>query len=257
MKTKTNIILLIAAFMLIVTACDKSILPVRGNGDVATETREMYEFDNVANAGQFDVYIIQSDEYNVTIEAESNLIGRIRTRMSGNTLEIDSRDNLKPSRPMKLYIRTPDVRGVSLSGSGIIDLGDVVTDNLDVRLSGSGEIRGSVEAEDVYLSISGSGASNLELYCNTIEANISGSGDMYFNGTGNIAQFNISGSGAVRAYDFELQECTSKISGSGDMYLNVASLLNVIISGSGSIYYIGHPSINTDISGSGNLINKN
>lgn len=257
MKTKTNFLILFAAFLLIVSSCNKSILPVKGNGDVTTETREMSEFSKVANSGQFDVYIIQSDEYNVRIEAESNLIGRIRTRMNGSTLEIDTRDNLKPSRPMKLYIRTPDVNGVSLSGSGIIDLGNITTDNLSVSLSGSGEIMGSVEADDVYLSISGSGTSNLEMYCNTIETYISGSGDMYFNGTGNVARFNISGSGAVKAYNFELQECTTKISGSGDMYLNVSSLLNVIISGSGSVYYIGHPSINTDISGSGNLISQN
>ena len=257
MKTRSTNILLFAAFLLIVSACNKSIIPVKGNGDVTTETREMSEFSKVANAGEFDVYIIQSDDYSVSIEAESNLIGRIRTRMNGSTLEIDTKDNLKPSRPMKLYIRTPDVNGVSLSGSGIIDLGDITTDDLSVSLSGSGEIMGSVQADKVYLSISGSGISNLDIYCNTIETYISGSGDMYFNGTGNKAQFNISGSGAVKAYNFELQECTSKISGSGDMYVNVASLLNVIISGSGSVYYIGYPTINTNISGSGNLISQN
>ena len=248
---------MISAFLLINTSCNKSVLPVKGNGDVETETREMSEFTRVANEGQFDVYIIQSDEYNVTIEAESNLVGRIRTRMNGNTLEIDTRDNLKPTKPMKLYIRTPDVHGVSLSGSGIIDLGQIVTTSLDVRLSGSGEIRGEVEAEDVYLSISGSGASNLVLHSNTLETSISGSGDMYFEGAGNSASFNISGSGSISAYNYELQDCTARISGSGDMFVNVSDNLNVTISGSGSVYYIGHPAINTNISGSGNVISKN
>ena len=257
MKTKTSIILLLTALLLINTGCDKAILPIRGNGVVTTETRDMSSFNRVDNEGAFDVYIIQDSVFDVTIEAESNLIGRIRTLMNGNTLEIDTKDNLKPSRPMKLIIRTPDVNGISLSGSGIIDLGVIVTDNLDVSLSGSGEIRGDIDAVNVSLSISGSGTSNLNLYCNDLETYISGSGDLYFNGIGNTALFNISGSGTVKAYNFELKECEAKISGSGDMYVNVSDQLNVNISGSGSVFYIGHPSINTNISGSGNVISKN
>lgn len=257
MKTRTTFILMISAFLLIATSCDKSVFPVRGNGDVATETREMYDFDRVANEGQFDVYIIQDDESSVVIEAESNLIGKIRTRMNGSTLEIDSKDNLKPSRPMKLYIHTPDVNGVSLSGSGIIDLGTIITDDLSVSLSGSGEIRGDVEADNVGLNISGSGSANIDLQCNYLETYISGSGEMYFNGSGNIAKFYISGSGSIKGYNFPVNECYTEISGSGNLYVNVAEQLDVKISGSGSIYYIGNPAINTNISGSGDLINKN
>lgn len=242
---------------MIFTGCDKSLFPIKGNGDVTSETRSTSTFDRVANEGQFDVYIIQDDETSITIEAESNLIDRIRTRMNGNTLEIDSRDNLKPTRPMKLYIHTPDVRGVALSGSGIIDLGTISTDELSVSLSGSGEIRGEVEANNVGINISGSGSSNIQLQCNFLETFVSGSGDMYFTGNGNLARFNINGSGSVRAFNFPVKECYTKISGSGDMYVNVAELLDVDISGSGSVHYIGYPVINTHISGSGKLINRN
>lgn len=257
MKTRTTFILLISSFLFIATSCDKSVFPVRGNGDVTSETREMYDFDRVENEGQFDVYIIQDDESKVYIEAESNLIGRIRTRMNGSTLEIDSKDNLKPSRPMKLYIHTPDVHGVSLSGSGIIDLGTIITDDLSVSLSGSGQIRGDVRADNVGLSISGSGRANIDLQCYYLETHISGSGEMYFTGSGDVARYYISGSGSISAYNFLVNECYSDISGSGNMYVNVAEQLDVKISGSGSIYYIGYPSINTNISGSGNLISKN
>lgn len=257
MKTRVNFILLITALMILTASCDKSIFPVRGNGDVVTETRDVYDFKRVDNEGQFDVYIIQDEESSVRIEAESNLIGRIRTRVNGSTLEIDSKDNLKPSRPMKLYIHTPDVNGVSLSGSGIIDLGSITTDDLSVKLSGSGEIRGDIEAVNVNMGISGSGSANIDLVCDYLETSVSGSGEMYFNGSGNIAEFDISGSGSIQGYNFPVNECYTKISGSGNMYLNVEERLDVKISGSGSIYYIGNPAINTNISGSGNLINRN
>jgi len=237
--------------------CHKSGFRIKGNGDVTTETRSMPEFNIVVNEGSFEVYIIQDSISEVKIEAESNLISSIRTNVNGTTLLIDTRDNLKNTKPMKLYIRTPDVNGVKLSGSGIIDLGDVYTDNLNVELSGSGDIRGSVNAGQVSISINGSGSADVSVHCSTIESNISGSGDMYFAGNATTAHFNISGSGTVKAYNLELINCYTNISGSGNMYVNVSDLLDVKISGSGSVYYIGNPQITTNITGSGNVISAN
>ena len=257
MKTRIYVIAIMAAMVLMAASCDRSVLPIRGNGDVTTEQRSISEFDRVANEGAFDVYIIQDEEYSVTVEAESNLIGSIRTRMNGSTLEIDTRDNLKPSQPMKLVIRTPHVNGIRLSGSGLIDLGHIVTTSCDIRLSGSGLIRGDIEAEEVSLDISGSGTSEIGLISHHLETHISGSGEMHFIGEVHTASFNISGSGTIKAYDLPLIECIAKISGSGDIYINVAELLDVTISGSGSVYYFGYPEIHSNISGSGRLVSMN
>ena len=257
MKTRIYLIAMFALMMIAGISCDRSVLPIRGNGDVTTEQRSVSEFDGIANEGSFDVYIIQDEEYSVSIEAESNLIGRIRTRVNGGTLEIDTRDNLKPSQPMKLVIRTPHINGIRLSGSGLIDFGHIVTASCDIRLSGSGMILGNIEAENISLDISGSGKSEIGLFSQYIEANISGSGKIYFIGEVNSAKFNISGSGTIKAYDLPMHECHARISGSGDMYVNVADMLDVTISGSGSVYYIGYPEIHTNISGSGRLISMN
>jgi len=257
MKARTTILLLFAATLMITSACTKSGIRIKGNGNVATETRSLSSFNIMVNEGAFDVYIIQDSVSEVIIEAESNLISHIDTEVSGTTLTIDTRDNLKNTKPMKLYIHTPDVNGVTLSGSGLIDLGSVVSDNIEVKLSGSGEIRGHVNAGFVEVGINGSGSANVSVECNQIETSISGSGDMYFDGHATTAHFNISGSGSVKAYNLELTNCYTNISGSGDMYVNVSDILDVKISGSGSVYYIGTPQITTNISGSGNVINAN
>jgi hypothetical protein len=257
MKTNTTIIAIITAFLLIYTGCAKSIIKIEGNRSVITETRDMPSFSRIANEGAFEVYVIQDTIYEVKIEAESNLIPHIRTLIKGSTLEIDTDGNLKPNYPMKLYIRTPDVYGVALSGSGIIDVGEVVTTDLDLALSGSGDITGDVEGDQVTVTISGSGSANMTVECSTIETNISGSGEMYFIGSAHTAYFNISGSGSIKAYNLFLNDCYANISGSGNMFVNVADYLDITISGSGSIYYVGTPAINTKISGSGQVINAN
>lgn len=257
MKTKSTIIIALATLMVTITGCEKSIIPIKGNGNVTTETRSMSSFNRIDNEGSFDVYIIQDSIFEVTIEAESNLISHINTDINGSILEIDTRDNLKTNHPIKVYVRTPNIHGVALSGSGLVDMGEIYTTNLDVGLSGSGSMRGSIAATEVLVEIGGSGSVNLGLICNSITTYIGGSGDVFLNGSSNTSNYNISGSGAVKAYNFEVKNCYTKISGSGDMYINVADQLGVNISGSGSIHYIGYPSIDKSITGSGNLINEN
>lgn len=257
MKTRTSILFLFAASLLIMASCGKSAVRINGNGNVASETRALASFNIVENEGSFDVYIIQDSVSEVTIEAESNLIGYIRTEVQGSTLNIYTKENLKTHHPIKLYIKTPNVNSVRLSGSGLIDLGTITTDNMEVVLSGSGDIRGTVFADYLELGINGSGSANMSLNCIDVQTSISGSGDMYFSGEAETAHFNISGSGSIKAYELALQNCYADISGSGDMYVSASELLDIKISGSGSIYYIGNPEIETNISGSGSVINGN
>lgn len=257
MKTRTSILFLFAASLLIMASCGKSAFRIKGDGNVASETRALAVFNKVENEGAFDVYIIQDSISEVIIEAESNLIGYIRTEVQGNTLSIYTKENLKTHYPIKLYIRTPDVNSVRLSGSGLINLGTINTDNLEVVLSGSGDITGTVFADYTEVGINGSGTANMSLNAAEVQTSISGSGDMYFSGEAVTAHFGISGSGSIRAYNLVLQNCYADISGSGDMFVNVSELLDVKISGSGSVHYIGYPEIHTNISGSGSVISAN
>jgi hypothetical protein len=208
----------------------------------------------VTNEGEFDVYIIQDSVSEVTIEAESNLIPAIRTEMHGSAMEIDTRDHLKPHYPMKLYIHTPEVNEVTLSGSGLIHGENIFTNTLDLNLSGSGDILFGAEADIIDCDISGSGTTELGLTADQIKASISGSGEMEFYGDADSGEFEITGSGAIHAYDLLLQECYATINGSGNIYVNVEDYLDVTITGSGNVYYSGNPIIDSHITGSGSVI---
>lgn len=254
MKTrKATLVLLLLLTGLTFTGCYDHWPRVEGNNDVVTETREAGSFHRVFNEGEFEVYIIQDSSNEVMIEAESNLIPLIRTRIVGSALIIDTRDNLRNNYPMKVYVHTIDLDEVKLSGSGLMRAENIVTGDLDINISGSGDIYFSGTAGKVNSTISGSGSMNLDLNCDEFNADISGSGEMEVSGAANKGDFHISGSGSIHAYEFTLQECYASISGSGDMYLNVVSYLNANISGSGNIIYLGDPAIDTKITGSGSV----
>jgi len=255
MKTK-NVIFVLFLMMtgLLFTGCYKAWHNVEGNYDVVTETRYYSGFNRVFNEGNFDVYIIQDGSDEVIIEAESNLIPLIRTKIEGSALVVDTKDNLRNNYPMKIYVHTDEIEEVRLSGSGLIHAENIITGTIETELSGSGDIFFSGTASDAEISISGSGSIESGLTCDDLKVDISGSGDIELYGTANNGDFRISGSGSIRAYELILQDCYADISGSGSIYLTVENYLNVKISGSGDVYYMGNPSLDVNISGSGSII---
>ena len=255
MKTKIvipGLLLLMTGLMF--TGCYNQWHNVEGNYNVVTETRQFSSFNRVFNEGNFDVYIIQDGLNEVMVEAESNLIPLIRTRLEGTALVIDTKDHLRNNYPMKVYVHITDLEEVRLSGSGLIHAEDIITGDIETDISGSGEFFFSGTADNVKSSISGSGSMDLGLICDNLETDISGSGEMEIWGTANNGDLHISGSGSIRAYELILQECHADISGSGSMYLTVEDYLNVKISGSGDVFYMGSPSLDINISGSGSVI---
>ncbi len=229
-----------AVILLFATTSCIDNFTVRGNGIEATEGRITNNFEKVKSSGDFDVHITNGDEYEIVITAEQNIIPYIETYVSGNTLNIDIRGvhNIKNSLPMEVFVTTPNLEGVKLSGSGVITTDYFYTDNFDVIISGSGYISAAIDAENV-------------------DALISGSGKLDLAGVATSADFDISGSGKIDAFDLALSNCNAKISGSGDMWVNVEQNLYARISGSGTIYYYGNPAVDSQISGSGKLIHEN
>jgi len=255
-KIGLPLFIMLIATTLLLSGCYKSKVKVVGNNNVVEETRSSDPFNRVVNEGNFNVYVENDTIWEVTIRAESNLISYIKTEVRGTVLFVYTDDDLKNHAAMEIYIKTPDINEISLSGSGLIYADSLFTNELEINLSGSGDIRGQVEADKIETKISGSGWVSMGVITDNLLTSVSGSGNMEYWGEATTASFTISGSGSVRAYDLLVNDCWASISGSGDMQLNVANYLNVNISGSGSIFYIGDPTTEINISGSGQVIKQ-
>lgn len=253
-RTSQISILFILFLALLYSGCNKDDLIV-GNQVVATETRQQVLFDELINEGNFNVYFEYDTVSEITIEAESNLIEHIRTIVNGRTLEIDSRESLRTHYPINIYVKSPGLNTLRLSGSGSITADSLAANDLNVVLSGSGNISGAFWARQMGIGISGSGIVHAAVYADNLTSHLSGSGDMNLNGTATNGNLKVSGSGNVNAYDLIQNESAVTISGSGNMYLFVLDYLNVTITGSGSVFYRGNPDIDTHITGSGTIKN--
>lgn len=229
--------LLLATIIVLGTSGCYRTVSIEGNYDLVTETRQIDDFDEISLESFVDVEYVQADYYEVQVEAESNLVSFIETTVRNHNLTVEVYDNrnLREHYKITVTVFSPNLNEFNVSGSGDFYCENLINEDFDVNISGSGNVAMGIDTYD-------------------LNAKISGSGNMEFWGLAPDAKFTISGSGDIRAYDLEVEDCKTKISGSGDMHLWITQKLDISISGSGDIFYMGTPTVDAKITGSGNII---
>jgi len=209
---------------------------VAGDGPVVRKTLDLASFSGITLTLSGDVEITQGPVQKVEVESNQNIIDLIDTEVRGQHWTIKTTKSVRSVKTLKFYITIPTLDKVTLSGSG------------DIRTTGRFTGLG-----DVDLAISGSGDMSLSLEARHIEARVSGSGDMRIEGRSGPIEVGVSGSGNVDAGSLKASEGEVRISGSGDVDVDVEGDLEVGISGSGDVRYGGSPRLDVRISGSGSV----
>src|SRR5687767_14318183 len=116
-----KIIFLLPA-VLFLSSCMMGGHRVRGNGNLSNQTRNIGDFNAVEVVGGMDVVLVPGGTYSVRVEADENLLEYIRTERDGNTLVVATRRgyNLNPRAGMKVYVTSPDLKEIDITGSGTV-----------------------------------------------------------------------------------------------------------------------------------------
>jgi len=209
-----------------------------GNGKRVTETRAAAGFTAIDSNDSLDVEVTQGDAFAVTVSIDSNLIDRVETRVSGQTLAVDVRGSIWSfvAGPHVL-VTMPVLADAAASGSGNI-LVHPFTQDADMTLGASGS--GGVQAEATTAP--------------HVRADASGSGDVRVAGTTQRIDIDASGSGGVNAASLDATDGSVAISGSGAASATIRGSADVSLSGSGDLDLFGGATIaHLSQSGSGRL----
>jgi len=212
---------------------------VSGNGNVTTSEKTVSSFTEVEQKGSFDVYVSTGSTYTVKIEAEDNLIPYIETNVNNGKLEINSKKGfwLQPTKSLKVYITAPTFSAIRSYGSGNITSENTIYDSskIELSVSGSADIKATVDAPEVHSDVTGSGNADL-------------------NGQTRKFDGNVRGSGNINAFNLKAEEAKVEISGSGNANLFASVKLDVTVNGSGDVSYKGSaPQVVSNMHGSGTL----
>jgi hypothetical protein len=200
---KTQILLI--AIVILFTSCAKDRITADGN--IIREARNTGSFKEVRSSGSNNIHISYGPEFKVEVRGSANLVSRYKTKVYNNTLDLGYEFVSVRRDDIEVFITIPKISGVSLSGSGNVDLSGPFqeTDLFNLRISGSAKVGvdNTFEASEVAVNISGSGDADLrniickEAGCEErLHVQISGSGDVYYIGNPAV-QSDISGSGKV------------------------------------------------------------
>jgi hypothetical protein len=186
-----------------------------GSGIPATEAREVAAFSSVQLAGSNNVVIRVGEQQSVVVRADDNLLDRVTTEVRSGELVIGNAPGGFTTRsPMCAEVGVPTLSGLTLSGSGNIDVGGIEAESLTVRLPGSGMVTGSGAATSLDVTVDGSGTVQLtQLAAKVVRAVVGGSGSIFVTATGTL-DASVPGSGAI-LYAGNPQDVTKQVTGTG------------------------------------------
>jgi hypothetical protein len=232
MKTKFTTAIILLVFTL-------AGVQVRGD----EQTRKVDSFTEISLRIGANIHLEQGAKQNLEIVAKPSTLEEIITEVKDGKLIIRFPNknylwNTFQPGDITIYITTPEINGLGVSGSGdIIAEDEIKTKMLDMAVSGSGNIKLSeLSAERVKSTISGSG--------NIIVAGKSPAQDL---------SIVISGSGNFKGLDYSADDVSVKIVGAGNAGIEANKNLYVRLAGSGNVTYKGKPLVDQGITGSGSV----
>jgi hypothetical protein len=186
-------------------------------GNVTSESRNASGFDEVELQGVGNLSIRRTGSESLTVEAEKDVLPKIRTEVENNRLIIGPKTNttIRTTEPINYELTVKNLNALEVSGSGSVEAESIDTYELAVTISGTGNVKMSGKADS--------------------------------------QEIDISGSGSYRAGGLESKEAKIGVGGAGSAIVNVSEALDAEVSGSGSVEYIGDPTVNQDVSGAGRV----
>lgn len=218
-----------------VVACALLVGCTTGSGVVVTEAREAVGFSAIDLQGAGRVEVAVTGTESIEITAEDNILPRLTSEVRDGRLVLGTRGSIRPTEDIVYTITAADLDGLSVSGSGGIEVDGIEAETLDLDVSGSGAI-----------TAAGTSAGR-------VDVDISGSGAVLVTGVADALDLSLSGSGSFEGSDLEVAAGAVSLSGSGNAVVNASRTLDVSVSGSGNVVYLGEPSTTVSTTGSGSI----
>ena len=208
----------------------------KGNGEIVIEKRSTGDFDGLSIAGNFEVILEKSDQPNVEINTDENLLDFIDTEVRAGILSVTQEKKLISKSKIRIIINYQELNEIRAMGAALIKNEDYLI------------------AEDLEIVLEGAGAADLKIISDKLKVELSGAGVISLAGEVREQELNLMGAGKLEAFDLDSEECDVSVGGLGGAEIYVTGKLNAIIEGVGSIKYDGQPQdINTEIKGLGRI----
>jgi len=223
----------------------QSFVPVKGTGTSIDRKFNVSDFKGIDVSSGFDVILVQGSSESLTLTAQENLFEYITAKVENGTLRIYTRNNLRPTQPMKARITFKDISNLKVSGGGDVHSETPLNvETLDVYISGGGDLSSVINSEKLKCHVSGGGDTEIEGKTKEYYIDVSGGGDVKSEVNASNISCRIAGGGDLYLRnEAQDSEADIDINGGGDMDMKInAEKLRCSVSGGGDALISGHAS---------------
>jgi len=225
---------------------------IKGSGKIATETRKVEgNFEKISSSTFLEVIIEQTDNYEIIVEADDNIIPYIVTEISSNKLKVYfDKVSITNFKQAKVYVKLPKISELSASSSSSITTDqEIKSNNLKIETNSSGDIvLTELTASSVDIETNSSGGVKIEkIITKNLDINSSSSGSVKIEYT-EVPKIKLSASSAsdISIKNGKTTELRVKADSAAEVNAKNLSADNVIASASSSSNISVFPNLSLD-----------
>ena len=153
---------------------------VKGNGNLASEMRELSKFKAIEIAIGYDKIIVNcGEEPSLHISGDENILPLITTRISKGILRIESDSTFETKADSEIIINVKSLKEFTFDGVGETVIQNVNSEKFTCNINGVGSCELNGKVESFYVSVNGVGSVNArQLIADDVVANLNGVGSV-------------------------------------------------------------------------------
>jgi hypothetical protein len=210
-----------------------ALKPINDSGAAEKKEMQFSDFTAIEIEDGFEVDIVQSDTYNITIFADKKLF---------NNLEVRHQDDV-----LKIYIDPPYSHIIS-NKTAMITM--PVLKQIDLTMNSKGTISGFQSSENFFANLSMGSSLSGDIKVESLNCNIASGSSVDLTGAADEMTLNGNGASTAELSKFELASAKVTLTSGSKATVNVSDSMEVDLSLGSNLTYIGDPAITKiDISG--------
>ncbi|WP_299123385.1 head GIN domain-containing protein [uncultured Winogradskyella sp.] len=210
---------------------------VDGNGNVVSAERNISsEFSSIKVSQGLDLYITQSTDVELSIEADENLHDLIMTEVENDVLRIYSTENIRRATSKKVMLNITDISAIkATSGSDVYATNTIEVDELELNTTSGADMELSVKTQ-------------------TLNCHSTSGSDIKLSGTTDMLIAEATSGSDIKASDLKAKNSKVKATSGADISVNTSKEITARATSGGDIKYSGNPEkVNKSDSSSGSV----
>ncbi len=221
-----NLLKISMALLLVFTTSSCFFDGVKGNGNVMTKNRKVSsDFIKVKASHGLDVFITDSNNFSLVVEADENLHELIETKVYDGTLYISAKRNIWDASSKKILLSVSNLNEI-VATSGV----EVASEN-------------TLKGKNMKIVATSGAEVDLKIDANNVECSTSSGADLNLEGRAENLMVSSSSGSDVDAYKLTVDNCEANASSGSHIKVNVSDTFRGNSSSGGDIQYKGNPEI--------------